>query len=219
MLVLEHCERGTLHGKLKSTAQGVFDEGRAARYTRQIVRGAAYLHSKGVLHRDLKLENVLLDFEGRVKIADFGLAWQKEAAEDCHSPQRGSSMGSGSTVSSSGGGGGFFGTLDYLSPEIILRQDYSPKSDVWAVGVMLAEMVGGAPPFYQPSEKGSMAAIVHGQPTIPTWNRLSQSCQNFLQLVLDKDPANRPTTEALLQHPFLFSFGGMGGNSVDHNSI
>lgn len=221
VLVLEHCERGSLHGKLQSTPNGVFDESRAARYTRQIVRGVAYLHSKGVLHRDLKLENILLDFEGRVKVADFGLAWQQAAADDCQSPTRGSSQaGGGGGGGSSEGGGGFFGTLDYLAPETILRHHYSPKSDVWAVGVMLAEMVGGTPPFYQPSEKASMAAIVHGQPTIPTWNALSASCQNFLQLVLDKDPGSRPDAEVLLRHPFLASsaFTMDGGPSIDFSA-
>lgn len=192
VLVLEYCERGTLKRKLKSTRELAFDEYRAIRYTRQILRGLEYLHGKGVLHRDLKLENILLDGEGRIKIADFGMSWQRAAAE-FQGSDRPSFPNSPNT----------FGTLDYLSPEVITHQEYTEKSDVWAVGVIVVELLSGVPPFYHAEHKATMRNIVHAQPTLP--HNISSLCLDFLSNALSKNPKSRWTAAQLLNHPWITS--------------
>lgn len=195
VLVLELCERGTLFRKLKAAREGCFDEARTARYARQVLRALAYLHENNVLHRDLKLENVLLDGEGRVKVADFGLSWQQAEADHGYmtgSPDRRNQNG-------------FQGTLDYLAPEVIASRSYSPKSDIWALGVMIGEMLTGRPLFYNIDEKATLHNILYAEPQLPpnAANVLSPACLDVLAVILQKSPERRPDAPTLLSHPWF----------------
>eukprot|EP00056_Hartaetosiga_gracilis_P021935 m.27335 g.27335 ORF g.27335 m.27335 type:complete len:652 (-) comp9344_c0_seq1:132-2087(-) len=96
-------------------------------YSAEILEGLWYLHSKGIVYRDLKLDNVMLDGDGHVKIADMGLCKQNVDADNYTST--------------------FCGTPDYIAPEIILGMDYSFSVDMWSLGVLMFEMLNGYPPF------------------------------------------------------------------------
>ncbi|NIP28455.1 MAG: serine/threonine protein kinase, partial [Phycisphaerae bacterium] len=97
-------------------------------YTMQICEGLAAAHKSGIVHRDIKPDNILIDNEGRVKIADFGLA---KARGRTKLTEEASTLG----------------TLDYMSPEQLSGADVDQRSDIWAVGVVLYEMITGRLPF------------------------------------------------------------------------
>lgn len=104
-----------------------FSEDRVRFYVAEITSAITYLHSQGIIYRDLKLENLLLDKDGHIKITDFGLC-----KEDI-------TFGATTTT--------FCGTPEYLAPEVIEDSDYGRAVDWWGVGVVLYEMICGVLPF------------------------------------------------------------------------
>eukprot|EP00123_Amoebidium_parasiticum_P013441 comp21956_c0_seq2/m.31654 comp21956_c0_seq2/g.31654 ORF comp21956_c0_seq2/g.31654 comp21956_c0_seq2/m.31654 type:complete len:287 (-) comp21956_c0_seq2:890-1750(-) len=118
-----------------------FSEPRSCFYAAEIVSALSYLHTKGIVYRDLKLDNVLLDSEGHVKLADFGMC--KAGLVD------------GRTTNT------FCGTPDYIAPEILNEEPYSFSVDWWALGVLMYEMICGQPPFEADNEEDLFNAILH----------------------------------------------------------
>ena len=96
-------------------------------YAAEIALGLFYLHDNGIIHRDIKLDNVMLDKDGHAKIADFGLC--KENIQ-------------GDAVATT-----FCGSPDYIAPEIIQRKPYDKNVDWWALGILMFEMLIGTSPF------------------------------------------------------------------------
>ena len=140
-LVTELLEGGEVLDAL--LAKGNYSESDAMTIMRPLLQGLAYMHNRGVTHRDLKLENLLLaDTEdlASVKIADFGLA--KAAFRSDGMMER-------------AGGGGVCGTPSYLAPEIISGQRYTPAVDCWAAGVCMYILLSGVVPFYWTDKPGA----------------------------------------------------------------
>ena len=126
-----------------------FDEARAKFYAAEVTLALMFLHEHGVIYRDLKLDNILLDAEGHCKIADFGMC--KEGIKD------------GTTTTT------FCGTPDYIAPEILQELEYGASVDWWALGVLMYEMMAGQPPFEADNEDELFESILHDDVLYPVW--------------------------------------------------
>ncbi|XP_065875142.1 serine/threonine-protein kinase SRK2I isoform X2 [Euphorbia lathyris] len=172
-IVMEYASGGELFEKICNA--GRFREDEARFYFQQLISGVSYCHAMQVCHRDLKLENTLLDGSPapRLKICDFG--YSKSAV--LHSQPK-------STV----------GTPAYIAPEVLLRQEYDGKiADVWSCGVTLYVMLVGAYPFEDPDDakdfRKTIQRILNVQYSIPDIVQISPECRNLISRIFVFDPA------------------------------
>ncbi|WP_432562817.1 Stk1 family PASTA domain-containing Ser/Thr kinase [Kineococcus sp. SYSU DK003] len=175
-LVMELVDGRTLRDVVLDS--GALTPGEALGVTADVLDALAEAHRKGVLHRDVKTANVLVADDGRVKVADFGLA------------RAASTSGQSTTV----GTGDLMGTAEYLAPEQLEAREPDARSDVYGVGVMLYEMLTGAPPFTGESPFSIAYKHVH-EPVPPPSTKVPGLPRALDALVLDalaKDPFERP---------------------------
>mmetsp|Transcript_25292 Transcript_25292/g.66127 ORF Transcript_25292/g.66127 Transcript_25292/m.66127 type:complete len:345 (-) Transcript_25292:1392-2426(-) len=163
-----------------------FDEELSRFYSAEIICGLLFLHKRGVIYRDLKLDNVMIDGDGHVKIADFGMC--KEGI-------------TGGQLTNT-----FCGTPDYIAPEILKEQMYGASVDWWALGVLMYEMLAGQPPFEADGEDDLFEAILHDDVLFPVW--LTKVSVRILRGLMCKRISERigcgPNGERdIKQHPFF----------------
>jgi serine/threonine protein kinase len=171
-LVMEYVSGITLRDALKE--YGPLPAIRALEMLAQILSGLAAAHRAGILHRDLKPDNVLLADDGRVKLGDFGLA---------------------RAISEQTNGGDLVGTIAYLSPELVTRGQADARSDVYAAGILLFELLTGRQPFE--GEQAVQIAYQHANSTVPAPSTLApetpQAIDKLVAWSAAKDPNDRPT--------------------------
>lgn len=188
-MVCEHIDGESLRAFTQRQSQRRLEDGLARRLYRQVVDGVNYLHERLVVHRDLKLENLLLDRAGEaVKIIDFGFATQV-AGRDAKLRA-------------------FCGTPSYMAPEIVRGEPYSGfATDVWALGVVLFAILCGSLPFSGCTEMQLYAKIRRG--VFPCPEALGEPARRLVKGSLRYDPPTRPSTSQVLRHPWL-SIGAPG---------
>jgi serine/threonine-protein kinase len=169
----------------KSLAQSIPQEGlpveTVLRYGIQIADAVAHAHDHGIVHRDLKSANVMITPEGRAKVLDFGLALRQRGAEFAEVTRSRVSLAQESTVS---------GTLHSIAPEVLRGDPSDPRSDVWALGVLLYEMAAGRLPFEGKTGFEMSSAILREQPA-PLPPRVPAALRAVILRCLAKDPAQR----------------------------
>lgn len=184
-VVMEYLEGGALTDIVTHSRM---DEEQIATVCKQCLKALAYLHSQGVIHRDIKSDSILLAVDGRVKLSDFGFCAQVSQ----ELPKRKSLVG----------------TPYWMSPEVISRLPYGPEVDIWSLGIMVIEMVDGEPPFFNEPPLQAMRRIRDMQPpNLKNAHKVSPRLQSFLDRMLVRDPAQRATATELLAHPFLRQAG------------
>jgi serine/threonine protein kinase len=169
------------HGALSDMISPItpLSESAVRHYLRQIVSGLQYLHGEmGIVHRDLKCENILLDGQNNVKLIDFGL-----------------SEPIGSSPS------GPCGTLAYLSPEMMAGTGYTASTDIWSLAVIVYTIAVGRLPFGKEDPAVMMKQIAYKEPEYP--ESCSDELIDLLKTMFERNPAKRITLDGILAHPFL----------------
>jgi len=165
------CHGESLRSKIK---RGPLPPAEALSLAAQIADGLAAAHANGIVHRDVKPANILVTKEGVARIADFGLA---KIAGEARLTRAGRAVG----------------TVAYMSPEQLLGEDVDARADVWALGVVLYEMLTGSLPFQGETEHSLAYAIVHGEPkslaTLPPGT--PSGCGRIIERALSKGPSQR----------------------------
>lgn len=181
-VVMEYADGGSLLDHVRHA--GKLAEPAACRLIQQLLAGVSFCHQHGVIHRDVKLENALLDRDGNIKLIDFGLAALVPSLTTllrvhCGSPS-------------------------YAAPEIVARKPYlGPPVDLWSLGVVLFACVAGFLPFHAPpGAKNELSSkILKGTFSIP--EGLSPDLGDLLKRILVVDPAKRADAEAIRQHKWM----------------
>jgi serine/threonine protein kinase len=164
-MIIDFCKGGELFYHLKNARR--FPESRVQIYVGEITLGIEHLHSKGIIYRDLKPENVLLDDDGHLKLTDFGL----------------SKVTNGEQALT------FCGTPEYLAPEIIKGGGHGKEVDWWSLGVLMFEMLVGMSPFYSENQSAMYRMIQSSDVRIPS--HISRNARDITQRLLTRDVARR----------------------------
>lgn len=189
-LFLEYVAGGSVKSLLNNF--GRFPEPTIRFLNKQVLEGLSYLHSRGILHRDLKADNLLLDLDGTVKISDFGIS---KRSRDIYANNAEMSMQ---------------GTIFWMAPEVVnnviknQKQGYSAKVDVWSLGCVILEMFVGRRPWSTEEAVGAMYKLGSSRqaPPIPDDAQVSDEGRDFIGRCFIIDAKERPTALELLKHDF-----------------
>jgi tRNA A-37 threonylcarbamoyl transferase component Bud32 len=180
-LVTEFVGTQSLHSYLKPKPSRRLPEAEAKKIFKQIMEGLGYLHSMDIVHRDIKLENLLLDSKNNVKIIDFGFSIENPKDKTLNV---------------------FCGTPSYMAPELVTKKNYyGHLIDIWAAGILLYVMLAGYFPFKDVSEKDLFRRIARGQYEFPA--HMSEDAKNLIKKMLRLNPLERPNADEILEDKWI----------------
>uniref|UniRef100_A0A8D2D0U8 non-specific serine/threonine protein kinase n=1 Tax=Sciurus vulgaris TaxID=55149 RepID=A0A8D2D0U8_SCIVU len=189
-IMIEFCPGGAVDAIMLELERGL-TEPQIQVVCRQMLEALSFLHSKRIIHRDLKAGNVLVTLEGDIRLADFGVS-----AKNLKTLQKRDS---------------FIGTPYWMAPEVVLCETmkdtpYDYKADIWSLGITLIEMAQIEPPHHELNPMRVLLKIAKSDPpTLLTPSKWSVEFRDFLKTALDKNPETRPSAAQLLEHPFVSS--------------
>jgi len=182
-IVMELMEGGELYDEI--VKRKTFTEADAATIVKQLCEALQYLHKRGIVHRDLKLENLLLKKKGglEIKLADFGL----------------SKLYSGQALQTA------CGTPFYVAPDVLLGSGYGPEVDMWSVGVLLYVLLSGRLPFAADSDAELFRLIIAGKLVwkTPQFDAVSAEGKDLISKLINTDPEHRYSAAQALSHQWI----------------
>ncbi|GAB4852985.1 Phototropin-2 [Ancistrocladus abbreviatus] len=212
-LITDFCPGGELFALLDKQPMKMFKEESARFYAAEVVIGLEYLHCLGIIYRDLKPENVLLQKDGHIVLTDFDLSFMTSSKPKVIKPPKQKNRRSRShvppifvaepvTQSNS-----FVGTEEYIAPEIITGAGHTSAVDWWALGILLFEMLYGRTPFRGKNRQKTFANILNKDLTFPSSIPVSLAARQLIHALLNRDPASRLGSgngaHEIKQHPFF----------------
>lgn len=198
-IFLEYVPGGSVSTLLKN--YGSFEEALVKTFTRQILEGIKYLHSKEIIHRDIKGANILVDNKGVIKISDFGISKRVEdnllSTARIHRPS-------------------LQGSVFWMAPEVVKQTSYTRKADIWSLGCLIVEMLTGEHPWANLTQMQAIFRIgSFATPEIP--DDISEECTDLLKQTFLIDHHARPTAEQLSNHGFFKSDFDSDSNNMNDN--
>ena len=180
-IALEYIKKGNLYSYTQSMPNKVLDAATVAHFVVDLISSLYYLHNMNppIIHRDIKPENLLIGNNGQLKLTDFG----------------GSNYLEGSVRYTT------CGTQIYHSPEMLLKKGYDTRVDIWAIGVLIFELMVGKPPFRSDGQHSMEDNIINLRINWP--KSINLLAKNLIQKILKLDPNERPTLEEILEHQFI----------------
>eukprot|EP00123_Amoebidium_parasiticum_P016319 comp23385_c0_seq1/m.38731 comp23385_c0_seq1/g.38731 ORF comp23385_c0_seq1/g.38731 comp23385_c0_seq1/m.38731 type:complete len:835 (-) comp23385_c0_seq1:723-3227(-) len=184
-IAMEYCEASA--ADILQIVPGGLVEPEIGAILLHVLKAVSWLHSRGMIHRDLKASNILLSADGNAKLGDFGSASLKDTANT------------------------FVGTPYWMAPEVITAMEegtYSTKADIWSLGITCIELAEKKPPLMHLHAMTALYQIPHADPpTLKDPDNWSPSLTSFTTSCLLKEPSERWTADQLLQHPLIAAFG------------
>lgn len=167
-MLMESCLGGELWTILRD--RGQFDDKTTRFYTACVVEAFDYLHSRGIIYRDLKPENLLLDLRGYVKLVDFGFAKKLQVGRKTWT---------------------FCGTPEYVAPEVILNKGHDISADYWSLGVLMYELLTGTPPFTGPDPMKTYNSILKGIDAVEFSRDITKTANHLIKRLCRDNPSER----------------------------
>ncbi|EPY52953.1 STE/STE11 protein kinase Byr2 [Schizosaccharomyces cryophilus OY26] len=189
-IFLEYVPGGSVTGLLEM--YGSFEAGLVRNFIKQTLEGLQYLHSKGIVHRDIKGANILVDNKGKIKISDFGISKKLELENPTDKIRSSRPSLQGSSF--------------WMAPEVVKQTQHTEKTDIWSLGCLVIEMLTSNHPY--PTCDQMQAIFKIGQNIPPEYPpNATPSVHDFLNKTFAIDCHERPTASELLQHPFIVKIG------------